>query len=724
MQASWEPDWVSLHQNPVTMCQFRDLSDNGGVGREVLQIMAAVLTNLGNFQAELVLLRLLVSHYRQSLEAGLIFQDVYGYPPQTRAEGEVAQNLAKIRRHFMTLVLPEASELRGYGLMGVYLLTGALPGDLRVDRGEILWRRSDVSPTVAEVIDLALYCRQRDRLTTAQQILHRLQNHLKAPPQPERLELVENPWTKPAIAGGLLIGASFGAGILVARSPLFTPAASQPQIPTKANSERPTPLTPPSRPSVAASPSFSPSRLQQAKVTATEAVQMGRAASPDWSAAAQKWQQAIAQMQAVPATDPDYRQAQQKVAEYQGYLQEVQRQYFLSGMKIAQEAVAAQGNWPRASQLWQQAVNQMQAVPQGHPDYTTAQAKAKEYDRYLQATRAKANQRGQFQLLRVIQGEISPKSIVYARAGLFFAQNMMYRHTVTVYDRSYRLVKTISDRVNLTSLGYKDYPGSYQGSPVEAADSHGGKYLWVSNYQMYGPGFNNPGQDVCSVTNRHDPSFVYRINTDSLEIDRAVQVGAVPKFLAVTPDDRLLLVSNWCSWDLSIVNLAKNQETQRVNLGAYPRGIAIDSKSSLAYVAVMGSLDIAVVNLQQPQFPVTWLRGVGNAPRHVLLDPSDRYLYVSFNGDGQIGKIDLQTNQVLSKLSTGKAPRSMALSRDGRFLYVVNYNSQTVSKVRTSDMQVVASQPVDPQPIGITYDPETNQVWVACYSGSIWVFQD
>ncbi len=30
------PGWVSLHQNPVMVCQFRDLSDNDGVGRGVL----------------------------------------------------------------------------------------------------------------------------------------------------------------------------------------------------------------------------------------------------------------------------------------------------------------------------------------------------------------------------------------------------------------------------------------------------------------------------------------------------------------------------------------------------------------------------------------------------------------------------------------------------------------------------------------------------------------
>ena len=40
-----------------------------------------------------------------------------------------------------------------------------------------------------------------------------------------------------------------------------------------------------------------------------------------------------------------------------------------------------------------------------------------------------------------------------------FAQNMMYRHTVTVYDRNGDLVKTIPDTVDLTAFGIPGHPG-------------------------------------------------------------------------------------------------------------------------------------------------------------------------------------------------------------------------------------------------------------------------
>lgn len=326
------------------------------------------------------------------------------------------------------------------------------------------------------------------------------------------------------------------------------------------------------------------------------------------------------------------------------------------------------------------------------------------------------------QLEKVIAGGISPKSVVHSGNGLFFAQNMMYSHTITVYNRQHKLVKTIPDNVNLAKFGYVKLNGNYRGAPVEASFSHHGKYAWVSNYQMYGKGFNNPGNDRCSPSPKLDRSFLYRINTQSLQIEKAIQVGSVPKFVAATPDNRLVLVSNWCSWDLSIVDTNKNKEFHRIKLGAYPRGIAVDAKAEKAYVAVMGSSNIAQVDLKN--YSVKWLKNVGQAPRHINIDPKGKFLYASLNNEGRIAKIGLPKGNVISKVYTGSAPRSMILSQDGERLYVVNYSSNTVSKVRTKDMKVLQTVRVAPSPIGITYDPQKREVWVACYSGQIMVFQD
>jgi YVTN family beta-propeller protein len=324
--------------------------------------------------------------------------------------------------------------------------------------------------------------------------------------------------------------------------------------------------------------------------------------------------------------------------------------------------------------------------------------------------------------IETLSGGLAAKSVVASGDGLFFAQNMMYRHTISVYDREYRLLATIEDEVTPSEFGFgEDFPGSYLGSPVEAAFTSDGSHAYVSNYRMYGGGLSTSAGDGCDRGNWPD-SFVYRIDTTNLEIDQLLRVGSVPKFLAVTPDDRYVLVSNWCGFDVSILDVVSGEEVTRVQVGRHPRGIAVAPDSSVAYVGVMGSSDIAVIDLGT--FEVSYLPGVGRGPRHLVLSPDGGTLYVSLNSEDRLAKIDLGTGEILGKVTTGDAPRSMVISDDGTALYVVNYFSDTLSKVRTSDMTEIEEIRVSDKPIGVTYDSATRKVWVSAYSGTIEVFSD
>lgn len=325
--------------------------------------------------------------------------------------------------------------------------------------------------------------------------------------------------------------------------------------------------------------------------------------------------------------------------------------------------------------------------------------------------------------VKTITGRISPKSIVHNGKGVFFAQNMMYKHTVTVYNRKYNLLKTIKDEVKLADYGYEKYKGTYKGSPVECAFSHDGKYAWVSNYEMKGGTsreFIKPGCDGC-VGNRYDKSYVYKINTENFELEEVVEVGSVPKYIAVTPDDKYVLVSNWTSSDLSVISTETDKEIRRINLGRLPRGIVVDSKSTYAYVAIMGSNKVAKVNLYN--YKVSWIKDVGRGPRHLCISPDDDYLYATLNNEGKVIKIDLDTYEK-TEVRTGSNPRSMVMSEDGEFLYVVNYSSNRLSKIETSTMEVVHESRTNSKPIGITFDEKTKNIWVACYTGRIMVFHD
>lgn len=324
-------------------------------------------------------------------------------------------------------------------------------------------------------------------------------------------------------------------------------------------------------------------------------------------------------------------------------------------------------------------------------------------------------------LVKTIGGQIRPKSVASAD-GLISAHNMMYRHSVTFYDATtLELVATVPDRVDLAKLGFSGFSGTHQGAPVEGAFSPDRKYLYVTNYAMYGKGFTKEGHDVCSPASGYDRSFLYRINLSSYSIDAAYQVGTVPKVVKVTPDNKYILVSNWCSYDLTIISVDTQKVVRTIKIGAYPRGIVVTKDSRYAYIAQMGGAvvhRIDLTNFDTRQFPI------GVNPRAIVLSPDEKTLYATLNKSGKVVAFDLTTEKTIFSVKTGAATRSLDISSDGSALFVVNFNSGTVSKIRTSDFKVLQTLKVCEQPIGVTFEVTKQRTWVACYLGAIKVFDN
>ena len=328
----------------------------------------------------------------------------------------------------------------------------------------------------------------------------------------------------------------------------------------------------------------------------------------------------------------------------------------------------------------------------------------------------------QMKLIATINGSIAPKSVLSSGTGLVSAHNMMYRHSVTFYDTTQNaLVATVPDTVRLSDFGYKKYSGSYRGAPVEGAFSPDGKYLYFTNYAMYGKGFSKEGTDTCSPANGYDTSFLSRVNLDNYKIDAVYPVGSVPKVVKVTPDNKYILVSNWCSYTVTVISVETGKTVQNIKIGRYPRGIAITKNSLYAYVAEMGGSGVHRINLQD--FSKTFIP-VGSNPRAIVLSPDEKTLYVTLNVSGKVAAWDLESNKLIKTVSTGKAARSLAISDDGSALFVVNFASGTMSKVRASDMKLIQTVKVCNEPIGITFDAPSQNTWVACYGGSIKVLSN
>jgi YVTN family beta-propeller protein len=360
-----------------------------------------------------------------------------------------------------------------------------------------------------------------------------------------------------------------------------------------------------------------------------------------------------------------------------------------------QEATATEAPEPQKDPVWQK-----DPVPGKLPSDTTA-----------------------MEQVDYLTGGMTPKSIMASGHGLMIANNMMYSHSSTVFDSTTReQIAVLDDAVDLSDFGVEGHPGISEGSPVEAVWTADGRYAYVSQYTMYGQNFGVEGFDACTRDSGVGPSYLYRFDAEEMAWDQVIKVGAVPKYLEITPDQTTILVSNWCDATISVVDVEKAEQTKVIDVNESPRGIAILPDSNTAYVVAMYAQSLFKIDIDAGTSELvmnTTLR-----PRHLNVTADGKTLYMTVSSANTIYKIDTETDEIVDEVSPGLEPRSVTMSPDETALYVVNYDEATVSKVRTSDMQVIGKVSVDADPIGIDYDPVTNTVWVACYNGAVYVFDD
>ena len=125
----------------------------------------------------------------------------------------------------------------------------------------------------------------------------------------------------------------------------------------------------------------------------------------EWVEVSQYWQEAIAKMKAVKVTSSDYQIAQEKITEYQGYLDYAQKNAnkasdpFHVAVNNAMQAAnltqsaRSQAEWDTVASYWQQAIALMKAVANDSANYGVAITKVEEYRQYLQYARRQAANR-------------------------------------------------------------------------------------------------------------------------------------------------------------------------------------------------------------------------------------------------------------------------------------------------------------------------------------------
>jgi DNA-binding beta-propeller fold protein YncE len=278
-----------------------------------------------------------------------------------------------------------------------------------------------------------------------------------------------------------------------------------------------------------------------------------------------------------------------------------------------------------------------------------------------------------------------------------------------------------------------DYQGdtaiaSYEEKPVEACFSNNDKILWVSLHNAGGvipimvDSFRSYPKKPDSIATKHI-TLIYPESSQEDSFDAPlIKTGKTPKVITKTADDKNLLVSNWHSYTISVLELdplqypyAKVMNT--IPVSSIPRGIAVDDKNNKSYIAIMGGASITVLNnwVWQKEDDLR----VASNPRHIVMDTSGR-LFVSYNKLAQIACINAETGKTLFTAPTHLQPRTIALSKNKQFLFVTCYNGNMVDvfKITHKGFKKLYSIECKGKPVGVDIfeDNDKLEAWVCTYT--------
>ncbi len=202
-------------------------------------------------------------------------------------------------------------------------------------------------------------------------------------------------------------------------------------------------------------------QVLKAEATATAASQKAQVTAQtvtDWQAAQSLWQEAIAQLQAVPSDSPLHAFAQKRLGGYQANLAFVERRIateqgaqkrLMTARKTVELAIARQNvaqtlqDWQQAQATWQVVVNSLTQIPNGTMAHSEAQQLLATYKPKLTETRDRATKEQLAQKLYTQATNLEKQ----ARA---FQQRNQWSQATAVWQNAVNVAKQIPDGTSIS----------------------------------------------------------------------------------------------------------------------------------------------------------------------------------------------------------------------------------------------------------------------------------
>jgi len=185
---------------------------------------------------------------------------------------------------------------------------------------------------------------------------------------------------------------------------------------------------------------------------------------------------------------------------------------------------------------------------------------------------------------------------------------------------------------------------------------------------------SGPDEALYAVNIQNDR--VYKLSGKPRTLTASVRVGARPYAAALSPDGRMLAVSNMGAGTVSLLDASNLSERTRIPVGSQPNEL-VWGKDGRLFVANAGSNSVSIIQngavTETVKTSLSPADPLGSTPDAVAVSPDGRRLYVANGDNNDVAVIDTSVpkrSRVLGFIPTGWYPSALALAPNGRTLYI------------------------------------------------------
>jgi DNA-binding beta-propeller fold protein YncE len=194
--------------------------------------------------------------------------------------------------------------------------------------------------------------------------------------------------------------------------------------------------------------------------------------------------------------------------------------------------------------------------------------------------------------------------------------------------------------------------------------------------------------------------------------------------IEVAPEVNKAYTSNWLENKIGVIDLEHMKLIKKLPTESKPDGIAYAAPFRKVYVSDERARAEAVVDVNKDEVITTlhFVSETGN-PRY---DPVSKRVYVNLQDKNVIAEIDPATDKELAEYPAGKCRgnHGMALDSEHRLAFLSCEENDLMTVFGLDTHQPIAYFPQAKGGDVIAFDPGLKRIYVACYAGTISVFQE